>query len=233
MDVCLFDDSEAAKASENGLLGAGHLLLAPLLHRRGISGTVQLRSPDPSNTTVVASLTIDVSWDPEPIGGAAVAEAASAAANGKPAAAAAAASWEVRSTLWKMRNWAESANMGTGVPAFQAVFEVLMDAARELVPAAQLRPDGLTAAMFEKALVKEGGAQLALPAAHLKLTHMHVAADASVITKEKFLNALVTALDPGPQPRAAESPVKAGGAGGIEEDVPAGGEEIEESSVLK
>ena len=135
--------------------------------------------------------------------------------------------------LWKMRNWAESANMGTGVPAFQAVFEVLMDAARELVPAAQLRPDGLTAAMFEKALVKEGGAQLALPAAHLELTHMHVAADASVITKEKFLNALVTALDPGPQPRAAESPVKAGGAGGIEEDVPAGGEEIEESSVLK
>ena len=108
-----------------------------------------------------------------------------------------------------------------------------MDAARELVPAAQLRPDGLTAAMFEKALVKEGGAQLALPAAHLKLAHMHVAADASVITKEKFLNALVTALDPGPQPRAAESPVKAGGAGGIEEDVPAGGEEIEESSVLK
>ena len=74
MDVCLFDDSEAAKASENGLLGAGHVLLAPLLHRRGISGTVQLRSPAPSNTTVVASLTIDVSWDPEPIGGAAVAE---------------------------------------------------------------------------------------------------------------------------------------------------------------
>ena len=87
MDVCLFDDSEAAKASENGLLGAGHVLLAPLLHRRGISGTVQLRSPDPSNTTVVASLTIDVSWAPEPIGGAAVAEAASAAASGKPAAA--------------------------------------------------------------------------------------------------------------------------------------------------
>lgn len=66
--MCLFDDTDAS--SQNGLLGVGHVLLAPLLHRRGVSGTVQLRSPDEHNTGVVASVSVDLSWDPEPLDGA-------------------------------------------------------------------------------------------------------------------------------------------------------------------
>jgi len=68
MDVCLFDDTDAS--STNGLLGVGHVLLAPLLHRRGVSGTVLLRSPDKLNSGVVASVSVDLSWDPEPLAGA-------------------------------------------------------------------------------------------------------------------------------------------------------------------
>ena len=66
MDVCLFDDTDAS--SNNGLIGAGHLLLAPLLHRRGVSGAVQLHNADKSSQ-VVASLSVDLCWDPEPIAG--------------------------------------------------------------------------------------------------------------------------------------------------------------------
>ena len=68
MDVCLFDDTDAS--STNGLLGVGHVLLAPLLHRRGVSGSVLLLSPDKQNSGVVAYLTVDLTWDPEPLAGA-------------------------------------------------------------------------------------------------------------------------------------------------------------------
>jgi hypothetical protein len=64
MDVCLFDDTNASR--NNGLIGAGHSLLAPLLHRRGVSGAVQLHNADKSSQ-VVASLSVDLCWDPEPI----------------------------------------------------------------------------------------------------------------------------------------------------------------------
>ena len=232
MDLCLFDDSDAARASDNGLLGEGHLLLAPLLHRRGVAGIVQLRSPDPANTAVVASLSVDVSWDPEPVGGVAVAAAAASAAAGG-SASSAAASWDVRSALWKLRVWADTSNVGTGIAAYQAVFEELMSTARDTVPATQMNEDGLNYAMWQAAIARESQ-QLALLPAQVAQTHDYMSGSASVVTKEAFLKALVSALDPGPPPVAASSANKGKQAfGEIEEHVPEAGEEAEESAVLQ
>jgi hypothetical protein len=138
MDVCLFDESDAS--SHNGLLGAGHVLLAPLLHRRGISGTVQLRSPEESGG-IAASLTVDLAWDPEPQGGVAAfaAAAAPAAAAGRQAIVVEAA-WEVRSTLFKIKVWAETLGMGQGAAAFKAVYEALLETGQQVGVSRPLLP---------------------------------------------------------------------------------------------
>ena len=129
MDVCLFDESDSS--SQNGLLGAGHVLLAPLLHRRGLSGTVQLHSPDQKGRAV-ASLFVDLSWDPEPQGGISLAETSGGASSQHTSAQNNEAAWEVRGTIFKIKLWAESLGMGHGATAFKAVYEALMDTGQQV-----------------------------------------------------------------------------------------------------
>jgi len=80
--------------------------------------------------------------------------------------------WDVRSALWKIKNWAESLGFGQGVKAFQVVYEALMDAATQ---SGKAHAEGLTASMWQVALAKEGS-QLALTPALMDSTHAHLAA---------------------------------------------------------
>jgi hypothetical protein len=83
-----------------------------------------------------------------------------------------AVTWDVRSALWKIKNWAESLGFGQGVKAFQVVYEALMDAATQ---SGKAHAEGLTASMWHVALAKEGS-QLALTPALMDSTHAHLAA---------------------------------------------------------
>ena len=227
MDVCLFDDSDAL--DQNGLLGAGHLLLAPLLHRRGVSGIIQLYSGDKSG--VVGSLSIDVSWDPEPVGGVAV---ASTPASSKSSVTAVA--WDVRNTLWKIRVWAESLDMGSGFKAFQGVFEALLESAQQ--SGGQDAADaagGLTSARWQRALIQEGS-RMSLTTAQMQEVHAHLAAGAYMVGKEAFVKALISAVDPGSAPKIASAGGVRGVSGvAVDEHiiVPEEGEETEESQILR
>jgi hypothetical protein len=82
------------------------------------------------------------------------------------------ATWDVRSALWKIKNWVESLGFGQGVKAFQVVYEALMDAA---IQSGKAHAEGLTASMWQVALAKEGSLLPFTPAL-LDSTHAHLAA---------------------------------------------------------
>ena len=77
------------------------------------------------------------------------------------------------------------------------------------------------------------GAQMGLPPAHMEMTHKHLAGSSPIVGKDAFVKALVSAIDPGPAPRAAGSGAAHASSSGVEGHVPLVGEELEESSVLR
>jgi hypothetical protein len=97
--------------------------------------------------------------------------AGTAASVGAAPVSSGAVAWEVRSALWKIKNWAQSLGFGPGVKAFQVVYEALMDAALQSgVPHAE----GLTARMWQVGLAKEGS-QLSFSQGLMDSTHAHLA----------------------------------------------------------